>query len=252
MRTVRSAAWARNRPRRRLAWLIVLVLIALAVLIARVDAAPGDDALRRATQYADAITGADVLAAAAPDSADPASATRRLSRAQEPGGDAADDLDDDRDDAADDPDDDRDDDPDQGTDGDDEAAGDPDPLAAAGADPDAAVVSSDDALTSFGDDPDAASGEGTDPSVAPSLTTSRDAGALAALDASAAASEPAAVFADASAGASEAYELAMRRASPSPWGRVDVGLALRRRWTEPMHASPSHTTELWLVAIWRQ
>ncbi|HEY0480038.1 MAG TPA: hypothetical protein VGD37_21105, partial [Kofleriaceae bacterium] len=40
VRTVRSAAWSRNRPRRRLAWLLLLILLALIALAARIDAAP--------------------------------------------------------------------------------------------------------------------------------------------------------------------------------------------------------------------
>jgi hypothetical protein len=59
VRTVRSAAWSRNRPRRRLAWLLLLILIVLLALVARVDAAPGDASIALAVRYADVLTGVE-------------------------------------------------------------------------------------------------------------------------------------------------------------------------------------------------
>ena len=55
-----------------------------------------------------------------------------------------------------------------------------------------------------------------------------------------------------SAGAAETYEVWMRHRRPSAWGRLDVGLAWRRRWSEPMHAQPHRVDEAWLVATWRR
>jgi hypothetical protein len=83
VRTVRSAARSRNRPRRRLAWLLLAILVLLIALAVRLDAAPsaafadppdrafdgGSDAALPATaskagialarRYADALTGGD-------------------------------------------------------------------------------------------------------------------------------------------------------------------------------------------------
>src|ERR1051325_3943294 len=58
VRTVRSAAWRRNRPRGSLAWMILLILAALIALVARVDAAGAadEDAVDLAIRYADALT----------------------------------------------------------------------------------------------------------------------------------------------------------------------------------------------------
>jgi hypothetical protein len=61
-----------------------------------------------------------------------------------------------------------------------------------------------------------------------------------------------AVVAAAPAGAAEIYEQSLRHQRPSPWGRLDVGVSLRRRWSEPMHAPPSRRDEVWLVATWRR
>ena len=68
VRTVRSAAWSRNRPRRRVAWLLLAILAALIALVAsvaRVHAAPAGDPIDLAIRYADALTGADRDRAAA-------------------------------------------------------------------------------------------------------------------------------------------------------------------------------------------
>jgi len=62
---------------------------------------------------------------------------------------------------------------------------------------------------------------------------------VAGMDAGAAAAE---------AGATETYEQWMRHQRPSAWGRLDVGVALRRRWSEPMHAPANTYNEIWLVA----
>lgn len=59
-------------------------------------------------------------------------------------------------------------------------------------------------------------------------------------------------FAAASAGAAETYESWMRHQRPSPWGRLDLGVAWRRRWSEPMQAMSRRYDEVWLVATWRR
>jgi hypothetical protein len=61
-----------------------------------------------------------------------------------------------------------------------------------------------------------------------------------------------AMFAAAPAGAAEQYEQALRHQRPSRWGRLDVGVSLRRRWSEPRYAPASRRDELWLVATWRR
>jgi len=69
---------------------------------------------------------------------------------------------------------------------------------------------------------------------------------------SGAATDDAARLAASPAGASETYEAWMRHPRPSRWGRLDLGLAWRRRWSEPMHEPPHHLDEVWLVATWRR
>ena len=61
-----------------------------------------------------------------------------------------------------------------------------------------------------------------------------------------------AVTATSLAGAAEDSEAAMRSARSSRWGRLDVGLAWRHRASEPLHAPPHRSDELWLVATWRR
>jgi hypothetical protein len=88
-----------------------------------------------------------------------------------------------------------------------------------------------------------------DPAIAGSVT-----GELAALDA---ATAPGAAgddvsFSAASAGAPETYESWMRHQRPSRWGRLDLGVQWRRRWSEPMQAMSRRYDEVWLVATWRR
>ena len=59
-------------------------------------------------------------------------------------------------------------------------------------------------------------------------------------------------FAAASAGAAETYESWMRHQRPSRWGRLDVGVEWRRRWSEPMSGLSHRYDEVWLVATWRR
>ena len=82
------------------------------------------------------------------------------------------------------------------------------------------------------------------------------AGALAMLDAELAPGDATAGLdaadAGATAGAEEAYEQAMRHRRPSPWGRLDVGVSWRRRWSAPISAPAYRHDEVWLVATWRR
>ncbi|HSR96915.1 MAG TPA: hypothetical protein VLM79_07695 [Kofleriaceae bacterium] len=59
-------------------------------------------------------------------------------------------------------------------------------------------------------------------------------------------------FAATSAGGAETYESWMRHQRPSPWGRLDVGVAWRQRWSEPMSGMTRRYDEVWLVAAWRR
>jgi hypothetical protein len=59
-------------------------------------------------------------------------------------------------------------------------------------------------------------------------------------------------FAAVSAGAEETYEAWMRHRRPSRWGRLDVGVAWRRGWREPMHLPAYRSDEVWLLATWRR
>jgi hypothetical protein len=182
VRTVRSAARARNRPQRRVAWLIVLIVLGLIALAARIDAAPvgapADDNDR------------DVLGRSADGDGD----------------------------------------------GDDGGG-----LATTTDDADAGEFTS---LTADDDAPGGAAG------------LDRGSGALAMLDAELAPGDAAAGLdasdAAAPAGAAEAYEERLRQQRPSRWGRVDVGVSWRRRWSAPRNAPPRNYNELWLVATWRR
>jgi hypothetical protein len=221
VRTVRSAAWSRNRPRRRLAWLLLLVLLVLIALATRLDAAPGgDDVLTGARADATRVSGGD----------DDDEADEAAERAAEIEGEDAGEGDDatDRDLV--------------------ELTGELDRL--------------DPAPGDASEDPLADTDLGTPASLAAAEDDAPDApltdagtGTLAMLDAELDPSDPIAVVdaadAAAPAGAAEAYDQSLRR-RPSPWGRLDVGVAWRSRWSEPMHSPPNHTGELWLVATWRR
>lgn len=214
--------------------MIVLILAALIALVARVDAAGAadedaagvdEDAIELAIRYADALTGIasdparaptlDGFEAFAEDRDDPKAMHRTDRR--------PDNDDDDEDEDDENGEDDRD---------DDQAAA---QRASAG---DTAVAIEID-RDSQNVEPDDAEGERLamlDAELDPGDTT---AGADA-------------VVAAAPAGAAEMYEQSLRRQRPSAWGRLDVGVSLRRRWSEPMHAPASRRDELWLVATWRR
>ncbi len=54
------------------------------------------------------------------------------------------------------------------------------------------------------------------------------------------------------AGALETYEAWIRHPRLSRLGRLDVSLAWRQLWSEPMHTMPHRADEVWLVATWRR
>lgn len=232
-----------------MAWLLLAILIALIALIARADAAPAGDPFEQAIRYANLMTGVD-------PGAGPAA-----------GADDAADLDDADDDGDDD-------------DGEGDGEGDPDgrDLAGPAGELDAADVAvarlaragsadGDDAapaspvLAGLADDDDAAQmglamAEDDGLSPADALPGDAGSGGLAMLDAELDPGDPIAgldgAVAAAPAGAAEVYEQWMRRHGLSRWGRLDVGVAWRTRWSVPMHSAAHRSTELWLVATWRR
>lgn len=215
VRTVRSAAWSRNRPRRRLAWLLLVILLVLVALAARVDAASSEASIALAVHHADVLTGVDdpedSAATAADHEADGAGADADQADADQAAEAGADDL----------------------ADADDADAA------------DAHADATDTAAPELGD-PDASAPEMGAPEAHRSLAYDAEqaaAGAILGDDA---------ILGASPAGAIETYEASMRHLRPSRWGRLDLGLSWRRRWSEPMHARPSRLDEVWLVATWRR
>lgn len=205
----------------------------LLALAARLDAAPGGDPLDLAIRYANALASAGADEAGASDGDDDDETDEAEERAAE--------LEDE-----------------DAGDGDGNAAIDRELVAPTGE-----LDRLDPSPGDAGDDPLADTALGTpasltaaeeDPPDAP--LTDAGTGALAMLDAELDPGDPIAgvdaADAAAPAGAAEAYEQSLRRLRPSPWGRLDVGVAWRSRWSEPMHSPPNHTGELWLVATWRR
>ena len=214
--------------------LILLVLIGLAV---RLDAAPAADSIALARRYADILTGErpgdDVRG---PDDGNDNAATNRARTA---GTD------------------------DEAADGD---AGDGAWRATTGDDDDAPVTGDgaadgDDAMDGDG----VANGDGSrggdgaaDGGSSGGGDGSRggEPGVFALLDAEQAPPDAAAIeaarTAAASAGSAEAYESWMRRLRPSLWGRLDVGVSWRRRWSQPRYAPAQRHDEVWLFATWRR
>lgn len=261
IRTVRSAAWSRNRPRPRLAWLVLLILLVLIALVARVDAAPEDDSIALAVRYADILTGVD----RDDDDDDDMSDERADARgdAADPQADADGDLDGEADEGNADA--------DTGTPEEDAEGAEDAEIAeiAGGADVaevasfNAGDVESREQLAGGGEDSEAGSpgdrddgGDGDDGSDSSSGAAGANPGQLAMLEAEQAPpgagtgddADPAA----ATAGAEETYESRMRHRRPSRWGRLDLGVAWRRGWTAPRHAPAHRSEELWLFATWRR
>jgi hypothetical protein len=54
------------------------------------------------------------------------------------------------------------------------------------------------------------------------------------------------------AGALETYEAWIRQPRLSRWGRLDVSLAWRQLWSEPMYTTTRRSNSVWLVATWRR
>ncbi|HEU4733921.1 MAG TPA: hypothetical protein VFT22_38785 [Kofleriaceae bacterium] len=59
-------------------------------------------------------------------------------------------------------------------------------------------------------------------------------------------------FAAAAAGAVETYEAWMRRHRPALWGRLDLGIDWRRGYHAPRHTPAYRSDEIWLFATWRR
>jgi hypothetical protein len=258
------------------AWLLLVILLVLIALVARVDAAPGGASIERAIHHADALTGA-ALAGALDEDGDEEAEDRAAERAEIDDGEDAEEIDD-RGPAA-------------GRDlagldgelspageslaGQRDDAGEPANLALDGGDADALAslalgedeVAARSGLALDGDEADApvslALG-GDDARAAADLALGEDdaavgsagPGALAMLDAELAPGDATAGLdaadAGATAGAQEVYEQWMRHRRPSPWGRLDVGVSWRRRWSAPIHAPAYRHDEIWLVATWRR
>lgn len=241
-----------------------MILLVLIALVARVDAAPGGASIDRAIRHADALTGAE-LAGAFDEDGDEEAEDRAAKRADS---DDREDEDEDEDQATI---------ADRGPPASSELAAQGGELSLAGGprpgDRDDAGESAslaldlmrdlalaDDAadapasLALGGDDAGAAAGLALDDDDA--AAGSAGPGALAMLDAELAPGDATAGLdaadAGATAGAQEVYEQSMRHRRPSPWGRLDVGVSWRRRWSAPIHTPAYRHDEIWLVATWRR
>ncbi|HET7499532.1 MAG TPA: hypothetical protein VFK02_00960 [Kofleriaceae bacterium] len=201
----------------------------LIALVARVDAAPDEQALAMARRYADALAGGDRTGSAR---------SQELDDADE--ADDADDADDlgEEDDAV------------SAAEVTDRAEAEPgaprgDPLDRTLHE----LIAADDA----GGDADPHAGAPGDPAPDPVLG---EPGPLALLDAEQApdgrATGDDASFAAAAAGALETYEAWMRRYRPTLWGRLDLGVDWRRGYHAPRHAPAYRSDEIWLFATWRR
>lgn len=210
-----------------------MILLVLIALVARVDAAPGGASIGLAMRHADARRAepAGALDEDGDEDGDEEAEERAAERAEIDDGDV----------------------------------GDADALASLALDGDDAGARS--GLVLDGDEADApvSPALGGDDTGAPaSLAIGEDdaaagsagPGALAMLDAELAPGDATAgldaVDAGAMAGAQEMYEQSMRHQRPSPWGRLDVGVSWRRRWSAPIVAPAHRHDEIWLVATWRQ
>jgi hypothetical protein len=244
---------------------LLVILLVLIALVARVDAAPGGAPSGLAIRHADAVTGADG-AGALDEDGDEEAEDRAAERAEIDDGE-----DEDRDEID-----------DRGPSANGELAGLSGELsvvgeALAGERGDAGAQASLALDDGAGDEPaslalgggDAGAParlalDGDDAGTPASLALGEDdagagstgAGTLAMLDAELAPGDATAELdaadASATAGAQEVYEQWMRHRRPSPWGRLDVGVSWRRRWSAPIHAPAYRHDEIWLVATWRR
>jgi len=240
---------------------LLVILLVLIALVARLDAAPGGAAIDRTIRHADALTGAEparAFDAEGDDDGDEESEDRAAERAESDDGEDEEEI------------------ADSGS-ASSELAAPGGELSLAGAsllgERDAAGEAASRALDLGLDlalDDDAADAPaslalgGDDAGPAAGLALGEDdaaawsagPGALAMLDAELAPGDATAGLdaadAGATAGAQEVYEQSMRHRRPSPWGRLDVGVSWRRRWSAPIHAPASRHDEIWLVATWRR
>jgi hypothetical protein len=203
-----------------------VILLVLIALVARVDAAPGGDPIDPAIRYADALSGA-VHAPSVDDGEDEDDDDGADERA------ALDDPEDEEELA------------DRGEPADRELA------ALTGE-----IAEAEEPLLGDTDEVRAPAGLALDDDDDAADAGSAGPGALAMLDAELAPGDATAALdaadAAATAGADEVYEQWMRHRRPSPWGRLDVGVSWRRRWSEPIHAPANRYDEIWLVATWRR
>jgi len=220
-----------------------MILLVLVALVARVDAAPGEADAAPPVRDAKLLTGTDAANDRRAGQADDANLADEVGEADD--ADVADELDDADDaDVADDADDAREDNPEAVSEDDPgaEGPGNPDPR---DLDPSAPRALERLVLGADGDDP--ADGDGATDDAAGQLAMREaeqaPAGTSPDDDANAAASP---------AGALETYEAWIRHPRLSRLGRLDVSLAWRQLWSEPMHTMPHRADSVWLVATWRR
>ncbi len=228
-----------------------MILLVLVALVARVDATPGEAEGAQPVRDAKLLTRADAANDRQSDQADDANLADELD--DDDDAEVADDVADDdaevADDVADDgwgatPEDAREDDPGALD------PGNPDPRDLDPSDPrtsERLVFGADDDRADRGDRGDLADGDGASDDDAGQLAMREaeqaPAGTSPDDDANAAASP---------AGALETYEAWIRHPRLSRLGRLDVSLAWRQLWSEPMHTIPHRADEVWLVATWRR
>jgi len=214
-----------------------VVLLVLIGLVARLDAAVGDDSIALARRYANILTGDD----------------------PHDGDDDAEDTDDDDTD-------------DDDTEADETNQADA-PNHARGSTPgrsgDAELAArTDDTADDRPRDPAIASSAGADDEIGGGAAdddheagsgggaTAGEPGQLALLDAEQAPRDAATVFdasaAASAAGAAERHEWWMRLPRPSLWGRLDLGVSWRTHWSHPRYAPARRSDEVWLLATWRR
>jgi hypothetical protein len=284
IRTVRSAARARNRPRRWLAWFLLAIVLVLIAVAARANAKPADDSIALAIRYANILTGVERDGDAGGDDpraeaddrdlhddAESRDAEGRDAEGRDGGGrdaagrdaagrDAAGrDVDGDDADRADDLD-------ATGDRGEPPAEDDRHEDLFAGTDLDGASL--EDLVIGVSvphdDDPahprtaaDAVAGDATAVAdAADDLAALSDLAAASLIDAASAQpgtpGEDDAIAATTGAGASEIYESRVRDRRSPRWGHLDVGIEWQRRERDPLHTPAYRVDEIWLVATWRR
>ena len=208
-----------------------MILVVLIALVARVDAAPGGASIGLAMRHADARMAEP--AGALDEDGDEEAEERAAERAEIDDGEEAEEAEEA------------------------EEIGDGQPASRG-------LVARNDEIADEADAPASLALGGDDTGAPASLAIGEDdaavgsagPGALAMLDAELAPGDATAgldaVDAGAMAGAQEMYEQWMRHQRPSPWGRLDVGVSWRRRWSAPIVAPAHRHDEIWLVATWRR